>query len=92
MALLQVGCNLEELEEEGLADRGFVMSDHADWLGLLQAIKSTGAENIITTHGYTDVFSRYLNEIGYNAVEEKTLFTGESIDTEEELETQEEQE
>ena len=75
MALLQVGCNLEELEEEG-ADRGFVISDHADWLGLLQAIKSTGAENIITTHGYTDVFSRYLNEIGYNAIEEKTYSQG----------------
>jgi putative mRNA 3-end processing factor len=72
------------------ADRGFVMSDHADWPGLLDAIKATGAENIITTHGYTDVFSRYLKEIGYHAMEEKTLFTGESIDAEAELEAQEE--
>lgn len=72
------------------ADRGFVLSDHADWPGLLEAIKATGAENIITTHGYTDVFSRYLNEIGYQAMEEKTLFTGESIDTEAELKPEEE--
>lgn len=66
------------------ADRGFVLSDHADWDGLLCAIKATGAERVITTHGYTNVFSRYLNAIGIAAVEEKTLFTGESIDASEE--------
>ena len=48
-------------------DRGFVLSDHADWPGLLQAIEGTGAENIFVTHGYTDVFTRYLNENGWNA-------------------------
>jgi putative mRNA 3-end processing factor len=48
-------------------DTGFVVSDHADWEGLLSAIKETGAENIYTTHGYTDIFAKYLNEIGYNA-------------------------
>ena len=72
------------------ADRGFALSDHADWPGLLTAIKATKAENVITTHGYTNVFSRYLNEIGINAVEEKTLFTGESIDVNEEDKAMEE--
>lgn len=48
-------------------DRGFVLSDHADWPGLLEAIRGTGAENLFVTHGYTDVFSRYLNEQGWNA-------------------------
>jgi putative mRNA 3-end processing factor len=48
-------------------DMGFVVSDHADWKGLLEAIKATGAQNIYTTHGYTDIFARYLNEIGYKA-------------------------
>ena len=72
------------------ADRGFALSDHADWPGLLKAIKATEAENVITTHGYTAIFSRYLNEIGINAVEEKTLFTGESIDVSEEDKAQEE--
>lgn len=48
-------------------DRGFVMSDHADWAGLNQAIKETGAEDIYVTHGYTEVFSRWLNENGWNA-------------------------
>jgi putative mRNA 3-end processing factor len=48
-------------------DRGFVLSDHADWTGLLEAIEGTGAENIFVTHGYTDVFTRYLTENGWNA-------------------------
>ncbi|RMG54124.1 MAG: ligase-associated DNA damage response exonuclease, partial [Bacteroidetes bacterium] len=34
-------------------DRGFILSDHADWPGLLQAIKATGAERVFVTHGYT---------------------------------------
>ncbi|WP_135501589.1 ligase-associated DNA damage response exonuclease [Roseovarius aestuariivivens] len=61
-------------------DRGFVISDHADWPGLLEAIKSTGAENVYATHGYTDIFARYLNEKGYHAQVVPTEFTGESLD------------
>ena len=49
------------------ADRGFVMSDHADWNGLNDAIKATGAERIFVTHGYTSVFQRWLAEQGYDA-------------------------
>ncbi|KNG93996.1 ligase-associated DNA damage response exonuclease [Pseudaestuariivita atlantica] len=49
-------------------DRGFVISDHADWPGLLSAIRDTGAENVYPTHGYTDIFARYLSsELGLNA-------------------------
>lgn len=48
-------------------DRGFVISDHADWQGLLSAIKSTNAENIYVTHGYTEIFTRFLNDNGWNA-------------------------
>jgi putative mRNA 3-end processing factor len=62
------------------ADRGFVLSDHADWDGLNQAIKDTGAERIITTHGYTEIFTNWLKEQGYVAITEKTTFEGESID------------
>ena len=62
------------------AERGFILSDHADWKGLLQAVRATGAENIYTTHGYTDVFSRYLNEIGYRAETVTTQFTGETLE------------
>lgn len=61
-------------------DRGFVISDHADWDGLLSAIKQTEAENIYVTHGYTDIFSRYLNINGWNAQVVPTQFEGESLD------------
>ncbi|MEO0938519.1 MAG: ligase-associated DNA damage response exonuclease [Pseudomonadota bacterium] len=61
-------------------DRGFVISDHADWDGLLQAITDTGAENIYVTHGYTDIFTRYLNENGWNARVVPTEFGGEEDD------------
>jgi putative mRNA 3-end processing factor len=55
-------------------DAGFVMSDHADWCGLLDAVKATGAEKVYATHGFTAAFSRYLNEIGIEAGEVKTEF------------------
>ena len=44
------------------ANRGFVMSDHADWNSLLRAIKETGAKKIITNHGYTSQVTRFLSE------------------------------
>jgi putative mRNA 3-end processing factor len=60
------------------AGHGFVMSDHADWDGLNQAISQTGAERIFVTHGYTDVFSRWLSDQGYDAKIVETLYEGES--------------
>tara|TARA_B100000508_G_C11264450_1_gene182639 strand:+ start:183 stop:389 length:207 start_codon:yes stop_codon:yes gene_type:complete len=61
-----------------------VLSDHCDWDGLLDAIEATGANKIITTHGYTDIFSKYLRELGYDARTEATQYEGEltSEDTE----------
>jgi putative mRNA 3-end processing factor len=55
-------------------EQGFVLSDHADWDGLNHAISETGAERVIATHGYTEVFSRWLKEQGYEASTEKTWF------------------
>ncbi|MEL6718273.1 MAG: ligase-associated DNA damage response exonuclease [Bacteroidota bacterium] len=65
------------------ADRGFVLSDHADWDGLNSAIKASGAERIFVTHGYTEVFSKWLNEQGYQAAIVKTEYSGELADLEE---------
>ena len=48
-------------------DRGFVLSDHADWAGLLEVIKGTGAEQIKLTHGDGDPLARYLREKGIEA-------------------------
>ena len=48
-------------------DRGFVLSDHADWSGLLEVIKETGAECIKLTHGNGEPLARYLQERGVDA-------------------------
>jgi putative mRNA 3-end processing factor len=69
-------------------DKGFVLSDHADWEDLLSAIKGTGCEKVIATHGYTDIFSRYLKEQGYDARTEKTQYEGENLDAKETNEDQ----
>jgi putative mRNA 3-end processing factor len=48
-------------------DRGFVLSDHADWSGLQRAIGATGAPRVIVTHGYESVMIRWLAEQGLEA-------------------------
>lgn len=56
------------------ADAGFTLSDHADWNGLLDTVKATGAEKVLVTHGFQSAFSRYLNELGIAAEELKTEY------------------
>ncbi|MFI2741295.1 ligase-associated DNA damage response exonuclease [Zhouia sp. PK063] len=70
-------------------DKGFVLSDHCDWQELLTAIKATGCEKVIATHGYADIFSRYLNTLGYDARTEATQYEGENLDAKEESEVNE---
>ncbi|PJC98538.1 DNA ligase-associated DEXH box helicase [Janthinobacterium sp. BJB1] len=48
-------------------DRGFVLSDHADWPGLMQAITATQAGRIIVTHGAIPVMVRWLRQNGWQA-------------------------
>ena len=48
-------------------DRGFALSDHADWPGLIAAIEATGADRILATHGSTEPLTRYLREKGFDA-------------------------
>jgi putative mRNA 3-end processing factor len=55
-------------------DAGFALSDHADWPGLLQAIRETGASKVFATHGFQAALSRYLTEQGIEAAEVKTEF------------------
>jgi len=62
------------------ADRGFVISDHADWAGLNDAIDATGAERVFVTHGYTDVFRAWLESRGYDAAIVATRFSGEDAE------------
>lgn len=59
-------------------DTGFVLSDHADWAGLLDVVERTGAKRIGVTHGYTRALARYLREQrGLDAFEVATRFVGE---------------
>jgi putative mRNA 3-end processing factor len=64
------------------ADAGFAISDHADWPGLIQAIKATEAEKVYVTHGQTHIFSKYLNEQGIYAVPLETEFGQEEEEVE----------
>jgi putative mRNA 3-end processing factor len=57
-------------------DRGFVLSDHADWPELLTAIKAAEAATVYVTHGFSEEVVRWLNETGMNALPLKTKFVG----------------
>jgi len=58
-------------------DRGFVLSDHADWPGLQRAVAATGAQRVIVTHGQEAVMVRWLQEQGLQAGSFRTEFGGE---------------
>ncbi|MFO0907413.1 MAG: ligase-associated DNA damage response exonuclease [Isosphaeraceae bacterium] len=66
-------------------DRGFILSDHADWPGLLAAIEATGAEQVWLTHGYTSVLARWLSEQGRDTRVIATRYEGERDDAGQEL-------
>jgi putative mRNA 3-end processing factor len=68
-------------------DRGFVLSDHADWPGLQEAIELTGAEKVWVTHGYRAALVRWLQESrGLDAQALETRFEGERDEGGEEAE------
>ena len=54
-----------------------MLSDHADWPGLLQTIEASGCESVGATHGYTGTLARYLSEQGLDADEIATRYVGE---------------
>jgi putative mRNA 3-end processing factor len=58
-------------------DRGFVLSDHADWPALLTTIAETGAGRVIATHGHAEPLARYLREQGLDASVMRTAWEGE---------------
>jgi putative mRNA 3-end processing factor len=59
-------------------DRGFVLSDHADWPALLRTIEETGARRVLVTHGYAEELARYLAERGYRTGVLPTAYEGEA--------------
>lgn len=65
-------------------DRGFVLSDHVDWPGLIDTIRETGAGQVWVTHGYAQVVARWLRDHGIDATALATRFEGEPLYSDEE--------
>jgi putative mRNA 3-end processing factor len=63
-------------------DRGFVVSDHADWPALLQTIMETGASRVLATHGHAEALARFLGEQGLASGVLRTAWEGETSDSE----------
>lgn len=63
-------------------DRGFVLSDHADWPGIVSAIRATGAERVLVTHGSADALVRWLRENGWTADPLATQIADDKIEAE----------
>ncbi len=55
-------------------DRGFALSDHADWPALIDTIAQTGATRVLATHGYTDGLVQHLRARGVDAAALATPF------------------
>ena len=59
-------------------DRGFVLSDHADWPALLETIAETGASRVLATHGHAEPLARYLTGLGIDAGVMRTAWESET--------------
>jgi putative mRNA 3-end processing factor len=58
-------------------DRGFVLSDHADWPEILRTVTETGAEQVLATHGHTEPLARFLQSQGLRSSVIRTAWEGE---------------
>jgi putative mRNA 3-end processing factor len=58
-------------------DRGFVLSDHADWPGLLETIHQSGASRVLATHGHSEALARHLATLGLESGVMRTAWEGE---------------
>jgi putative mRNA 3-end processing factor len=58
-------------------ERGFVISDHADWPSLIRTVKETGCKKVYFTHGNTDAIVKYLNEAGIKSYDLKLPYDNE---------------
>jgi putative mRNA 3-end processing factor len=59
-------------------DRGFVLSDHADWPALVDTITAPGASRVLATNGHADTLARHLREQGLDAGVLRTAWEGEA--------------
>src|SRR4029077_16442956 len=64
-------------------DRGFVLSDHADWPDLLQTVADVRARRVLTTHGHPEPLARYLRTHGLDTAVIRTAWESEGDDSSE---------
>ena len=57
-----------------------MLSDHADWDGLNEAVRLTGATRVGVTHGYAQAYARWLAERGFDSFVFPTRYEGERVD------------
>jgi putative mRNA 3-end processing factor len=60
-------------------DRGFVLSDHADWPALLETIAETGAQRVLATHGHAEPLAHHLRGLGLESGVIRTAWEGEGV-------------
>lgn len=65
-------------------DRGFVLSDHADWVELQACVEECQPEEVWATHGFSATLARYQSELGRRAIAIETRFTGDADQVDEE--------
>ena len=53
---------IRALKKRGGYDKGFAISDHADWDGLLNVVKNSQAKNVFFHHGDSETINKYLTE------------------------------
>ena len=54
--------SIRALRKRSGYDKGFVISDHADWDGILEVVKKSEAKNVFFHHGDSEALSKYLVE------------------------------
>ena len=57
------------------------LSDHADWQGILDTVRETGASRVLVSHGHESAVSRYLREEwGIDALPQGAAYGGSGED------------
>ena len=54
--------SIRALRKRSGYDKGFPISDHADWDGIIEAVKKSEAKNVFFHHGDSEALSKYLVE------------------------------
>ena len=54
--------SIRALRKRSGYDKGFPISDHADWDGILKTVYESEAKNVFFHHGDSEALNRYLNE------------------------------